>query len=94
MSFVGGSIAWRLPVGCQMFFAFLVIFLVLGLPESPRWLLKASKNKQALDVPCDIYDLPPDADKVQNEHGAILKVLEDEHGTAEYRWSQLLKHGE
>jgi hypothetical protein len=38
MSFVGGGVSWRLPVACQMIFAFVTIFLVFGLPESPRWL--------------------------------------------------------
>lgn len=94
MSYVGGSIAWRLPIGCQMFFAFIVIFLVFGLPESPRWLLKAGKKDEALDVLCDIYDLPPDAEKVQDEYASILEVLDIEHETGEYRWSQLLKRDE
>lgn len=30
MSYVPGAISWRLPVACQMIFAFMVIGLVLG----------------------------------------------------------------
>jgi MFS family permease len=37
MSYVGGPVAWRVPIACQVVFAFVVIFLVFGLPESPRW---------------------------------------------------------
>lgn len=37
MSYVGGPVAWRVPIACQVIFAFVVIFLVFGLPESPRW---------------------------------------------------------
>src|SRR5690625_5287335 len=38
MSFVGGPVAWRLPIAFQMVFALGVVVLVFALPESPRWL--------------------------------------------------------
>ena len=37
MSYVGGPISWRLPIACQMIFCFVVIVMVCGIPESPRW---------------------------------------------------------
>lgn len=94
MSFVGGPISWRLPIGCQMFFAFAVIILVIGLPESPRWLYKNRRNDEALKVLCDMYDCDPNHEKVQQEQAAILEVLEVEYQTGEYRWSQLFKQDE
>jgi hypothetical protein len=36
MSFVDGPVSWRFPIAFQMFFAFIVIALIFGLPESPR----------------------------------------------------------
>ncbi|KAL9581829.1 MAG: hypothetical protein Q9212_003663 [Teloschistes hypoglaucus] len=94
MSFVGGSISWRLPIGCQMVFAFSVIFLVFGLPESPRWLYARGKSEEALKVLCDVYDAPEDDAKIQEEQNAILEVLAIERETGEYRWSQLLERDE
>jgi hypothetical protein len=37
MSFVGGPISWRLPIACQCIFAIMVIGMVFGVPESPRY---------------------------------------------------------
>ena len=38
MSYAGGAIAWRLPIAVQLIFAIVVIILLFGLPESPRYL--------------------------------------------------------
>jgi len=94
MSFTGGDIAWRLPIACQMIFAFIIIGLVFGLPESPRWLYTRGRNEEALQVLCDVYDLPPDHPKIAKEQNDVLDALrlEQEHG--EYQWSQLLVRDE
>jgi MFS family permease len=36
MSYVKGPVSWRFPIAFQMVFAFVVIALIFGLPESPR----------------------------------------------------------
>ncbi|KAI1851200.1 hypothetical protein JX266_003275 [Neoarthrinium moseri] len=94
MSFTSGSIAWRLPIACQILFAFFVIILVVGLPESPRWLHKHGRHEEALKVLCEVYDRKPDHPKIVKEEKDVLEALavEQEHG--EYRWSQLLKKDE
>lgn len=109
MSFVPGSIAWRLPISCKMIFAFvgqssnyfvwphlltssqIVIFLVFGLPESPRYLYKHGRHEEALQVLCEVYGRTPDDPKIKQEEKDVLDALrvEEEHG--EYKWSQLLK---
>lgn len=94
MSFSSGSIAWRLPIACQMIFAFFVIFIVFGLPESPRWLYKAGRNEEALQALCDMYDQPASDKGIQQEQASILQALDIEKETGEYRWSQLLKRDE
>ncbi|KAG6986426.1 hypothetical protein G7Y79_00090g101220 [Physcia stellaris] len=94
MSFVGGSVSWRLPIACQMIFAFAVIIFVFGLPESPRWLYAKGKNREALQVLCDMYDVPPEDEKIQHEQNAVLEILAIERETGEYKWSQLLKRDE
>lgn len=94
MSFTSGSIAWRLPIACQMIFAFVVIILVFGLPESPRYLYKHGRGEEALQIMCDVYDGTPDTPKIAKENRDVLEALriEQEHG--EYKWSQLFKKDE
>ncbi|KAH7119813.1 putative Myo-inositol transporter 1 [Dendryphion nanum] len=94
MSFTQGSIAWRLPIACQMLFAFGVIAMVPGLPESPRYLYKHGKSKEALEILCKVYDGTPETPKIAKENQDVLDALriEQEHG--EYKWSQLLKKDE
>ncbi|KAL1871881.1 hypothetical protein Daus18300_004514 [Diaporthe australafricana] len=94
MSFVPGSIAWRLPIACQMLFAFVVIVLVFGLPESPRYLYAHGKEEEALAVLCKVYDRPPDDPKIAKEQGEVLEALRIEREHGEYRWSNLLKRDE
>lgn len=94
MSFVGGPIAWRLPIACQVIFAFVVIFMVFGVPESPRWLYYHGRQDEALQVLCDVWDAPPENEKVHKMHTEILETIELERKNGEYRWSQLLKRDE
>lgn len=69
----------------------IVVFLVFGLPESPRYLYKHGRNEEALEVLCEVYGREPDHPKIQQEQNDVLEALrmEEEHG--EYKWSQLFK---
>ncbi|KAL5434728.1 hypothetical protein PMIN06_011303 [Paraphaeosphaeria minitans] len=91
MSFTSGSIAWRLPIACQMIFAVIVIILVFGLPESPRYLYKHGRSEEALAILCDVYDGTPDDPKIAKENAEILEALKVEQEHGEYKWSQLFK---
>lgn len=74
-----------------MVFAFVVIFLVFGIPESPRWLYYHNRHEEALQVLCDVWDTGPDGEKVSKMHTEILETLRIEQETGEYKWSQLFK---
>ncbi|CAN9232271.1 unnamed protein product [Alternaria sp. RS040] len=91
MSFTAGSIAWRLPIACQVIFAIIVIILVFGLPESPRYLYAHGRHEEALQILCDVYDGTPDDPKIEKENREVLEALRVEREHGEYRWSQLLK---
>jgi MFS family permease len=91
MSFTAGSIAWRLPIACQVIFAIIVIILVFGLPESPRYLYAHGRHEEALQILCDVYDGTPDDPKIDKENREVLEALRVEREHGEYRWSQLLK---
>lgn len=76
MSFVGGPIAWRLPIAMQIVFAIFVIVLVFGLPESPRWLMNHGQEQEAMEVLCAVYDREPDDEFIVNERRGILSAIE------------------
>jgi len=93
MNFVGGSIAWRLPIACQVIFAFVVIALVFGLPESPRYLYNRGEKQQGLKVLCDVYDHDPDHPDILKEQAEILEAIELE-SYSQTSWWSLFKQDE
>ncbi|KAF2713936.1 putative Myo-inositol transporter 1 [Pleomassaria siparia CBS 279.74] len=94
MSFTSGPIAWRLPIACQIIFAVIVVIIVFGVPESPRYLYRCGRGEEALQILCDVYDGTPDDPKIAKENKEVLEALEIEQANGEYRWSQLLKRDE
>ncbi|KAK5019198.1 hypothetical protein LTR16_000763 [Cryomyces antarcticus] len=90
MNFVGGAIAWRLPVGFQIIFTFVVIFLVFGLPESPRYLYNQGRAKEGLQVLCDVYNKEPEHPEIVKEQQDILDAIEMEAHRGK-SWLELFK---
>ncbi|RSL92215.1 hypothetical protein CEP52_013943 [Fusarium oligoseptatum] len=80
MSFVGGPIAWCLPIALQALFAVLVIILVFALPESPRWLFNHGREAEAIETLCAVNDMQPTDEFIQSERAAILQAIEAETG--------------
>ncbi|KAB8237297.1 putative MFS sugar transporter [Aspergillus alliaceus] len=91
MSFVGGQIAWRLPIACQMIFGFVVIILVFGLPESPRYCYKEGRHDEALQILSDVYGRPKDDERILAEQLEILEAIAIETKHGEYKWRNILK---
>lgn len=44
------TVSWRFPLAFQIFFAFVTMFLVAFLPESPRWLILKDRMEEAAGV--------------------------------------------
>ncbi|KAH7187952.1 general substrate transporter [Fusarium oxysporum] len=76
MSFVGGAIAWRLPIAFQIVFAVGVIILVFALPESPRWLLVKGRDQEAVNVLCQVHDKDPSDPYIVSESASIQQAIE------------------
>ncbi|KLU89248.1 hypothetical protein MAPG_08222 [Magnaporthiopsis poae ATCC 64411] len=81
MSFVQGSIAWRLPISLQILFAIGVIILVFALPESPRWLFNHGREAEAVEVLCAVYDRGPEDELIVAEKTAIIQAIELERSS-------------
>ncbi|KAJ5125479.1 hypothetical protein N7448_004799 [Penicillium atrosanguineum] len=73
------SVAWRFPIAFQNLFALIILFCVMPLPESPRWLTLKGREEEAIVVLGAILDLPEDDPYVHSEFAAIKDaVLADE----------------
>lgn len=88
------SLSWRLPIAWQLVFAFVVIAMVFGLPESPRYLYAHGRETEARAVLCRVYDAPPHHPRIVKEEREVLEALRVEREHGEYRWCQLFKRDE
>ncbi|KAK3073470.1 hypothetical protein LTR53_004958 [Teratosphaeriaceae sp. CCFEE 6253] len=79
-SYVPGEAAWRTPIALQLIFAVVVVFIVWGLPESPRWLAKKGREEEAAATICAVFDLQPDDPYVLGEMEAIRAAIAIETG--------------
>ncbi|KZW01150.1 hexose carrier protein [Exidia glandulosa HHB12029] len=93
LSFVQGPIAWRLPIACQVLFAFVVIVLVFGLPESPRDLFNKGREEEAVQVLCDVFDKQPDDPSILKEKHEILEAMALE-GQEQKGWLHIFQQDE
>lgn len=71
-----------------------VIFIVFGLPESPRYLYNKGRNGEALQVLCDVYDRTPDHPKIIKEQNEILEAIRLETQEGGYSWKNLFHRDE
>ena len=75
-SYVNSHAAWRTPIAIQLIFAVIVVFVIFGCPESPRWLYKRGRKDETLEVLCAVHDLPPDDEYIVSEMEAIRMAVE------------------
>jgi len=38
------TVSWRFPIALQILFALIILVFIMGLPESPRWLIMKGKE--------------------------------------------------
>ncbi|KAH8677842.1 putative MFS sugar transporter [Xylariales sp. PMI_506] len=90
LSFVGGPIAWRLPLALQFLFLIVLFGTVPWLPESPRWLIAHGRADEAVVILADLENKDP-ADPV------ILASLKEITYSVQYerenavRWRDLAR---
>ncbi|KAJ8523514.1 hypothetical protein ONZ45_g39 [Pleurotus djamor] len=80
----GSSAQWRAPIALQIVLALVLVICVWFLPESPRWypkLIKADREREALQVISDLEDKSPSDPSVQQTYHAIKKAVLLEKGS-------------
>lgn len=91
LSFAPGSVAWRFPLAFQIAFCIPILAMVMGLPESPRWLILKGRDDEAKEVIAVIADKEINDKYVENEYTAIKEtVIEMSQG----KFSDLFKRDE
>ena len=56
LSYASGSVSWRLPISLQIVFAGYVLITIIGLPESPRYLISKNKIDEARYILSQVND--------------------------------------
>lgn len=74
-SFLPGSVAWRFPLAFQIAFCIPILAFVMGLPESPRWLILKGRDEEAKEVIAAIADVEVNDKFVENEYKAIKETV-------------------
>ncbi|KAG5982331.1 hypothetical protein E4U55_002045 [Claviceps digitariae] len=77
LSFAPGSVAWRFPLAFQIVFCVFILFFVLSLPESPRWLILKGRDHEAQEVIAAIAEVEDSDDYVVNEFRAIKETVSE-----------------
>lgn len=75
LSFAPGSVAWRFPLAFQIVFCIFILCFVLGLPESPRWLILKGRDDEAREVIASIAEVEHSDKYVDNEFRAIKETV-------------------
>ena len=69
---------WQIPFGLQLVPGSFLVILMLLQPESPRWLLKAGRDEEAIKNLTRVRQLPPDDDYIKWEVDTVKEQLHRE----------------
>ncbi|TLD35702.1 general substrate transporter [Venturia nashicola] len=91
-SYLSGSVSWRTPIALQLVFAIVVVVLVWGLPESPRWLANRGREQEAVEVLCAVFDRTPNDPFIMEQVMEIREAISVERHAGAQKISGLFKN--
>ncbi|KAK2759949.1 hypothetical protein FQN54_002685 [Arachnomyces sp. PD_36] len=68
-------VSWRFPLAFQIFFAAIILSMVLFLPESPRWLVLKGREDEAREVLGALSGMEPDNPLIETEFKSIKSTV-------------------
>ncbi|EEB07840.2 hexose transporter Ght5 [Schizosaccharomyces japonicus yFS275] len=83
------SAQWRIPIGINLLWGIIMIFGILYLPESPRYLISIGKDDEALRIMSRNNDLPVEDELIQAEYHIIRSDCEAELAGGPAKWSEI-----
>ena len=84
------SVAWRFPIAFQIVLCLFILALIMGLPESPRWLIAHDRPEEAQVIIADLEDKSVDEPYVITQYTEIVAAVQYERHHA-VSWIDLLR---
>ena len=92
-SFSSSSFQWRFPLAFQAVFAILLILQIVGLPETPRWLVQHDRHEDARAVVAAIENRAASDPEVSKTILDIQTAIEEEQREGPFRFLELFTWG-
>lgn len=74
-SYGSADLSWRFPIAFQIIFGLVLVFGMVGLPDSPRWLMLRDRHEEATTVIAALRGLDTDAPETQLQRAVILDSI-------------------
>ncbi|KAM3459987.1 hypothetical protein MY5147_002945 [Beauveria neobassiana] len=91
--FLQGSVRWRFPIAFQSFFTLIVMWGLMYLPESPRWLAMHGRMDEAAAVTGRLLGKPIDHVETRQEMQTIIDGIEAQGAQGKFNNKELLTGG-
>lgn len=87
------SVRWRFPIMFQSFFTLLVMWGLLYLPDSPRWLMMRGRYEEAKEVLARLEGTDVDSEAVDIEMNNIKEALDAQSAGGGFKMKELFQNG-
>ncbi|OAA53333.1 General substrate transporter [Cordyceps fumosorosea ARSEF 2679] len=91
--FLEGSVRWRFPIAFQSFFTLIVMWGLMYLPESPRWLAMHGRMDEAASVTARLLGKSIDDEETRQEVQNIIDGIEAQGAQGKFSNKELLTGG-
>lgn len=92
-SFTESTFQWKFPLVFQAVFAIFLILQVIGLPETPRWLMQNDRHEEAREVVAAIADAPLHDEQVSQTLLDIKRAIRDDTEGGPLKLKEFWSHG-